>query len=189
MKRPEKSRPKGLPASPSALVAALLPATERSDEDVRNQDQRDRTRLLEDFEDALAKNPSLNAEERDTAMRRYADALSQAPVTLGVPALEEIKESFRLAIDGMIESNELNPGEKEGLIDQMKEALQAVDSEEIRLSYEYAHRLEQDGPEKAAQWMAERKASKGFDVDNTVEPVSGLAGALRPTASTRRRRR
>lgn len=142
--------------------------------------------LVEDLESILAEDIQLDADQRDTIVRQYAEALRKGPIEVNAPDLEGLKNSFSRVIDTMIEEEALAPFEREELERQMQDVLHTLDTPDIKRANEYAARLQRDGAEAAAKWLADQSVGQS-DGDGPDLMVPSHASS--PTPSIKRRRR
>jgi len=156
------------PAAAAAQVAAAMP------------DAPERQRVIDDFEAALREDPGLTAEERDTILRSFKDALHNAPVQLGAPDVDELRASFVRVVQTMAEERFIEPSEQEGLMRQLFDAAKVLDSDEVRQSTEFARRIQQDGEAKALEWLAaQRKPSAPQQAAPQPSSMPGLGMPVR----------
>lgn len=184
MQRPPR-RPLGGLNIKSLQQHALTAVSEQAQEGGPD-DGRDYQRLIREFEAVLEEDVHLNADERETILRQYADALHQVPVEIGPPDIDGLKRNFSQAIETMIADNALSPAERDSLERQMQESLRAVESPEVLRANEYARRLREDGLSEANAWLA----SDGADVaQSTADDVLASGGVPLGTSPPARRRR
>lgn len=140
-------------------------------------------RLIDEFDAALRDEPELSAEERESVLRQFREALQNAPVQLGAPDLEALQANFAGTVGAMAQEQMIHASDREGLIRNFQEALQPLADEQVRRSSELAARIERDGAEKAGEWLA---TQGGATQESMASPI--LPQGLAPSMSRRRRR-
>ena len=168
-------QPKPLPGA-TMLADAPRPAASGS---------HDRQLLIDDFESALREESALNAEDRDSIIRQFRDALDNAPTQLGPPDVEELQRSFAQAVRTMAEEQMIDPAEQDTLLRQLQETVGVLEGDAVRRATEHARRVAQDGPEKAAEWLAAQQAPAASPTPSSSLPAAPLGLG----AAARRRRR
>lgn len=182
MQRPPRRGPRVV--NPVQWQATPPSAAAKADVAAAMPDAPERQRVVDDFEAALREDPALTAEERDTILRSFRDALHNAPVQLGAPDVDELRASFARVVQTMAEERFIEPSEQEGLMRQLFDAAKVLDSDEVRQSTEFARRIQQDGEAKALEWLAAQ--NKPAEPRPALPPASAIPGLGVPL---RRRRR
>lgn len=151
MQRPPRRGPRVVTATQWQATPAAAAAKAEA---AAMPDAPDRQRVIDDFEAALREDQALSAEDRDTILRSFKDALHNTPVQLGAPDVDELRASFVRVVQTMAEERFIEPSEQEGLMRQLFDAAKVLDSDEVRQSAEFARRIQQDGEAKALEWLA-----------------------------------
>jgi hypothetical protein len=144
-----------------------------------------RAGLLAKLEATVNANPDLDDAGRDFLMRHYREAVATAPIQ---PTL--VAKPDRQQWVGILESLQADGLASEdsvaSLVRKFDAAMEPLDSPQLETALEFARRCEQDGQEKALQWLEARRAAASESKRATAEGKREEDPAPQTSAGSRR---
>lgn len=153
-RRPTNRRPN----SPALLQQPFMlgAAGGATDKAAREIDPAAKSGMQQEFDsalDELAGDASLDQDTRNALRAQFVDAMaaieSNSISAAGVPD----RAMWMDAVQSLQESGQLDPGEVDGLIRQINQALAPLQRRESQLAMEFSRRLETDGEDAALAWF------------------------------------
>lgn len=154
--------PRKRPAPAAAVPAAGTPATSKAapaeSAEENGQAQQIRQQVLARLEATVRDNPDLDDDGRAYLMRHYREAVEKADIDPKRIARPDRKQWIE-TLEGLQSSGLASEEDVADLVRRFDAAMSPLDSPELEQATEFARRCEQDGEEKAIEWLEARRAA------------------------------
>lgn len=124
----------------------------------------DREQMLAQLDESLARNPDLDAADRESILGHFREALEKeaaATATAGTAPGQHgpDRNQWMQTLDMLAANDMLSPNDREALVQQFDRSIGSLQSEALDTAMEFAKRCQRDGEASAREWLAARKTT------------------------------